>query len=60
MRRTVEVLVVIAALGFTSGIMTWPGSFAVAMLVAATAAVLGALFAWFRLDDLGRSERLGR
>jgi hypothetical protein len=62
MRRLSRSLMVIAIIGFLVGIASWPLTRAVAIpaLVLATGAVLGALFTWFRLDDLRESDRPGR
>jgi len=52
MRRVVQALSIVDAITFMIGIITWPSSLSIPMLVIGTAAVLATLFAWFRFDDL--------
>jgi O-antigen/teichoic acid export membrane protein len=59
MRRLSLVLIVIAAGGFLVGVVSWPLAIAIPALILATAAVLGALFTWFRLDELRELDRRG-
>ena len=61
MRRLSRTLIAIAVICLLVGVGSWPITRAIAIpaLVLATGAVLGALFTWFRLDDLRELDRLG-
>jgi hypothetical protein len=55
--RLVRAATAAAVAGFVVAIAGWPGTAAVLGAVLGAAAVLCALFAWFRLDDLrGRRQ----
>jgi hypothetical protein len=62
MRRLWRTLRATAVIGFLVGLASWPIALAVAIpaLVLGTCAVLGALFTWFRFDELRELNRLDR
>jgi uncharacterized integral membrane protein len=60
MRRLSLGLIVIVAGGFLVGVASWPLAIAIPAFIIATGAVLGALFTWFRLDELRELDRRGR
>ena len=53
-------MIALAVGGFIVGIVSWPMRIAILAFVVGTAAIVGALFAWFRLDELRELDRLGR
>jgi hypothetical protein len=62
MRRLSRTLTAVALIGFVVGIASWRLTRAIAIpsLIVAPTAVLGALFSWFRFDELRELDRLGQ
>lgn len=59
-RRLVYIMIAVATGCFIVGIVSWPMRIGTLAFVPGTAAILGALLAWFRLDELRELDRLGR